>query len=122
MKTNNENIDDEEIILWEVWGKFFEYPECCVEAFCHNRDNLDFYTVFAGSGFVPCKDCSDKISDMSEEEAFNWLGRDPFDNVVPYSSLDEKFLAQTKSKKFIQVAKELNFDYDEYSYWLSLDL
>ena len=50
-------------------GRIFGFPECCVEAFCNDREVLSEESVFSGSGFRPCKHCNDnKTQEQIENE------------------------------------------------------
>ncbi len=51
---------------WEVSGRYFGYPQCCIEAFCALSHMAEFDTgvqvrVSKNSGFIPCTTCADKV-------------------------------------------------------------
>lgn len=62
-------ITPSRVIWWKISGIFYGYPQCCIEAFCRldhvveesltgNRLAADMGN---GTGFVPCRQCAEKI-------------------------------------------------------------
>ena len=53
-----------EEVWFRVWGNFFGYPSCCVEAFLHNwcHETKDHYpeAPWMGTGYIPCLSCAQK--------------------------------------------------------------
>lgn len=48
--------------IWKEKGKYYGYPECCIEHFCKNTQSTDEQKrVSKGYGFIPCPSCTEKI-------------------------------------------------------------
>ena|ERR1043165_9088750 len=51
-------------------GRFFGYPECCIEWFFNNRVDINNITALTAQqesvhghrGFIPCPECADKVT------------------------------------------------------------
>ena len=50
------NVDDLTIKGWWLQGKYFGYPNCCIEAFIKDKQQQN--SVFLGTGFLPCQKCN----------------------------------------------------------------
>ena len=47
---------------WREYGKFFGYPQCCIDSFCKTRHiSYEQRQVHNNNGFVPCHKCALKI-------------------------------------------------------------
>lgn len=71
--------------FWRVWGKYYGYPQCCIDEmlhFPHTKQGKSFgygrYITntsgprkFDGSGFIPCKSCNKKKLHQLEREVNN---------------------------------------------------
>lgn len=105
---------NQDIALWKTWGEYFNYPSCCVEAFCkeeHVRKG-----VFWGSGFCPCTSCYDKVKDLSYEEAVTTLLKhDPkaTDNPTVKGHYTQT-IRRVNSDNFKRIALEKNLDISTY--------
>lgn len=53
---------------WTFMGKYFGFPECCIDSFCNTeiREN----SLFNGTGYVPCPCCNKKIHDGNSKKEF----------------------------------------------------
>ena len=50
---------------WWLFGKYFGYPNCCIEAFMKGEHVKGLeHNKFYGTGYVPCKKCSTKNVDV----------------------------------------------------------
>ncbi len=57
---------------WSAFGKFYGYPECCVEWFIKRKSlrlTKQQERIHGGNGFIPCPSCAKKIT----EETINQL-------------------------------------------------
>jgi hypothetical protein len=56
-----EEVTEEDINYWKENGKYFGYPQCCIDEFC-NRDSLELSveqeSVIDNHGFIPCQEHS----------------------------------------------------------------
>lgn len=52
-------FDKEQLEHFKKKGKYFGYPDCCIEAF-PNKSNRD-QNIHKNKGFLPCEDCATKI-------------------------------------------------------------
>lgn len=43
---------------WYLHGKYYGYPNCCIEAFLLGKQSQN--SVFSGTGFLPCSECNKK--------------------------------------------------------------
>lgn len=43
---------------WYLHGKYYGYPNCCIEAFLLGQQSQN--SVFSGTGFLPCSKCNKK--------------------------------------------------------------
>ena len=61
-----------ELVTWEDMGKYFGYPTCCIASFVrleHRDDRGLSDRPLIGTGFVPCKICSQtKTAEQLEAE------------------------------------------------------
>lgn len=74
-------LTQDKIVLWRIWGEFFNYPTCCIEAFVTRVGGAPSYTKqspFYCSGFIACPSCHEKTKNMGVFQATAWLGRNPF--------------------------------------------
>lgn len=61
--------------VWRVWGKWYGFPQCCVDAFCNfDRFKGPYGTSVGprkldGTGYIPCDECNTKYTE--EELAAN---------------------------------------------------
>lgn len=111
--------------LYRVWGAYLNYPQCCIDDFIerivHNDGGYPSYAEegpFNMSGYVPCKCCHNKTKGMSKEEAFKWLGRDPFEDYVSAKEHYQSTLDKVNTEKFQIIACMYDFDVVEYGLWL----
>lgn len=46
--------------MFEIYGLFFGYPECCVKQFTHDVDNgiSTKGKKLWGTGYIPCNNCN----------------------------------------------------------------
>lgn len=80
-------MDDKTKYVWKMWGKWYGYPDCCVDALCKGEQKRGGY--FTGTGFVPCIKCYDrnpedvvahiKVNRWSSEGLLDWSVRS-YDN------------------------------------------
>lgn len=80
-------MDDKTRYVWKMWGKWYGYPDCCIDALCKGEQKRGGY--FTGTGFVPCIKCYDKpvedvvahikVNRWSSEELLDWSARS-YDN------------------------------------------
>lgn len=63
---------------WYYWGKYFGFPDCCIDYFMVNAGNWDLrYSEgfpLQGTGYVPCPCCLNK----SEQELINTINSKRF--------------------------------------------
>lgn len=57
--------------FWFFTGKYFGYPECCIQDFLKRTRKITLLTpdqerVHNGHGFVPCPQCAAKVKDSAE--------------------------------------------------------
>lgn len=115
--------------LYRVWGEYLRYPQCCVDDFIDRTlfkgELAPTYmkdSPFYQSGYIPCKCCHDKTKYMTDEEAFKWLGRNPFDGIVgPYYNF-QGALNKVNTESFQFIACKYGFDVVEYGLWLERQL
>lgn len=63
--------------VWSIWGRFYGYPECCVEAFC--KGEQVFSTQWSGTGFLCCDSClSVTYNDMVDKINSRRIAINPF--------------------------------------------
>lgn len=115
--------------LYRVWGEYLRYPKCCVDDFIDRTlfkgELAPTYmkeSPFYQSGYIPCKCCHDKTKDMSKEEAFKWLGRNPFEEYVSAKGHHQLTLDKVNTEKFQIIACMYDFDVVEYGLWLERQL
>lgn len=111
--------------LYRVWGEYLNYPQCCIDNFVeraiHNDIGVPFYmrnSPFYLSGYMPCKCCYEETKSMSKEEAFKWLGRDPFEEYTSAKEHYQSTLDKVNTEKFQIIACNHDFDVVEYGLWL----
>ncbi len=56
---------DQHVQAYHVMGKYYGYPDCCIEAFLRGDHHLEEEIVAYGTGYVPCKTCA---STKTEEQ------------------------------------------------------
>ena len=70
------------------FGRYFGYPKCCIDSFCSGNYaiNITWVNNYYGTGFVPCKKCSElpidkliNIIDNNRQEVLTF--REVFNNV-----------------------------------------
>lgn len=70
-------MDEKTKYVWKMWGKWYGYPDCCVDAFCKGKQKKG--GVFTGTGFVPCAKCYDRDpEDILTQVSVNRLSAQPF--------------------------------------------
>uniref|UniRef100_A0AB39AJD8 Uncharacterized protein n=1 Tax=Vibrio phage P018-4 TaxID=3229728 RepID=A0AB39AJD8_9CAUD len=77
---------------------------------------------FYQSGYIPCKCCHDKTKDMTDEEAFKWLGRNPFDVFTKREEWLLDTLDKVNTERFQFISCKYDFDVVEYGLWLEKQL
>lgn len=94
-------------ISWEMWGKYFGYPKCCIDFFVSEIIPKTYNGVYkppaklAFTGFVPCPKCNKiKTEDqMISEINKNRLSDKPFPETSSYKQ------DVNNIKKLIKVGK-----------------
>ena len=46
---------------WEVFGRYFGYPECCIKAFLIGSHRGGPKRKLHGTGYIPCTECNEKL-------------------------------------------------------------
>ena len=104
------------LILNEILGEHFGYPDCCITDFVTRRkedkpipeiilNNLRF----AGSGFIPCLVCYEKMKNLNKRDIMLRMKRDIHTNHTAFD-----FLKITYTKQFVTSSKLKNFPIQEY--------
>lgn len=105
--------------LYRVWGKFLKYPQCCVDWFVrvpHNERPEDYDPKAAtGSGYLPCPECVENCNTI--EGLIEVLGRDPHKD-DSWKCLYEETLSNINTDEFREIAKEFDYDYEDYHKWV----
>ena len=75
-------VDDKTKYVWRMWGKWYGYPDCCIDAFCKSEQRFGGY--FNGTGFVPCAKCYDKpVEDLISQIKINrWSSEEILDRTA----------------------------------------
>ena len=115
--------------LYRVWGEYLRYPQCCVDDFIdrtlYKGELAPTYmkeSPFYQSGYIPCKCCHDKTKNMTDEEAFNWFGRDPFEEYVDRKTHLQTTLNKVNTERFQFISCKYDFDVVEYGNWIEEQL
>lgn len=112
---------------FDVWGKYFGFPKCCVRAFVKHEMNSDIgYSSFVGirklhlTGFVPCTKCNNNKteSELLTEIEKNRICDVPFPET---NNFIEEIDSIIKSDFFTTLEKSLIYyeyqeEYNEYLY------
>lgn len=53
---------------WTFMGKYFGFPNCCIQSFCESGERAD--SPFDGTGYVPCMCCNKKLNNDSVIQEF----------------------------------------------------
>lgn len=71
------NTPEETLHVWKMWGKYYGYPDCCVEAFLKGEQHFGGY--FSGTGFVPCEKCHFRpVEDVVQQILTNRISCEEF--------------------------------------------
>ncbi len=87
--------DEQRLKVWEMWGKYFGFPSCCIEAFLKGEHKKGGY--FCGTGFVPCEKCYDKpVEEVMNVIKVNRICPTPFENYgrKGYSDEEKEFIVK----------------------------
>lgn len=77
------------------YGLNFGFPECCVDAFENNRDELVREGFFDGTGFIPCKKCGE----LDPKELFDEINEQRDESFAQYPfPFDENFAGVTEEQ------------------------
>jgi hypothetical protein len=62
-ESEDRESDDARKEAWKMIGKYFGYPNCCIESFLKEKKiNKKQLKVSNGTGFIPCSECVKKIT------------------------------------------------------------
>lgn len=93
MSNINYTIDSETVNQWRYRGKYFGYPDCCIEEFCqllHYPLNREISKLTKKHGFIPCAECRQKIENGEatlESLITNRIHHEPFPICTNFNSI-----------------------------------
>ena len=98
---------------WWLHGKYFGYPNCCINALLKGEQQKD--SVFSGTGFLPCASCNNKdpfeIMDIINTNRICPNKFKPFVSIKPFRKSDfEKAVAV--SSMIWEASNKLEVNYD----------
>ena len=81
---------------WWLYGKYFGYPNCCIEAFMKGEHMKGLeHNKFYGTGFVPCKDCYNKnVEDVINIINTNRISPTVFENKIKRHTKEDLDIAR----------------------------
>lgn len=113
--------------FFDVWGKYYGFPKCCVQAFVKHNIEIGFgYADFVGirklhmTGFVPCTHCNDTKteSELLSEIENNRICKIPFPQTNYFLEDIENIMSSplfTRTEKAV-IYSQYKDRYDEYLY------
>ncbi len=58
-------IPEDQKRYWQAMGRFYGYPQCCIDSFCNRTEFLKKgciqFRAAKGHGFIPCLECARKV-------------------------------------------------------------
>lgn len=97
-------LNDKKKALY-LQGIIYGYPKCCIKNFLNNFDkggNVDYESVFLGTGYVPCKKCAT----LEENTLLNTIHNNRLVNIKFPNNIDLR-------KHFKQLFLQHDFSLDD---------
>lgn len=102
--------------LWRTWGEFYNYPKCCVDSFLLQSGAPEYMkdSPFHESGFIPCKTCHELTKSVDYKSANKLLGISVDNSIKQYKVHIKETIGKVNTKRFLDIAENLNFDVLKY--------
>ncbi len=102
---------------WDIFGKYYGYPKCCIDEFVSKSRNINKRRKLCGTGYIPCHRCNKKtVRVLKSTIQKNRIALSVFPSLLPnnYKEHEEMILNILKSDKFSELEKSAMQDHYEY--------